>query len=184
MAPDAWAAGSQDELLDLAWSASGVLLALIALLVLQIAAVGYWMERRRRRNVRLRALWEPILADAAYQSPVELPVLRRRDVIAFLQLWNYVQELVLEDARVRLAEVARRVGAARIARKRLVLARPRDRLVAITAVGLLADDASRETLESIALTDRSPIRSLAAASALFRIDPGRAAPLIIPCIRD
>jgi hypothetical protein len=182
MAPDSWAAGSPDALLDLAWRASGVLLALIALLVLQILVAGWWFDRRRRHNERLRRLWEPVLADAANEVPIELPMLAPRDAVAFLQLWNYIQELLLDDARVRLTEVARRVGADRLARRRLVASRPRDRLVAIIAVGLLRDETSWSALEAIALDDASPIRSLAAARSLFRIDPERAAPLLIPGI--
>lgn len=182
MAPDSWAAGSPDALLDLAWRASAVLLALIALLVVQILVAGWWFARRRVRNERLRRLWEPVLADAATEVPVELPMLAHRDAIAFLQLWNYVQELLLEDARVRLAEVARRVGADRLARKLLTAARSSDRIVAITAIGHLRDDASWPDLANIALADGSPIRSLAAARSLFRIDPVRAAALLIPRI--
>jgi len=182
MAPDSWGTGSPNELLALVWRVSVVLLGIIGLLVIQIVAVGWWTKRRRRRNARLRARWESVLAEAVNEVPARLPPLAPRDTIPFLRFWTHFQELLLQDARARLTEVARRVGADRLARQRLTAARARDRLIAITAVGHMRDVESWPVLEQIAIADDSPVRSLAAARALFRIDPPRAAVLLIPRI--
>jgi hypothetical protein len=170
---------SQELVLQFAWQVSAALAVLVVLLVIQILVSGLRLDLRHRRIGRLRETWEPILADAAGDPGIALPALARRDLIPFLHLWSYVQQLLLDEACLNLNVVARRAGAADGARRALHSPRLRDRLIAITALGHLRDEEAWPELETIAASP-DPVRSLTAVRSLFRIDPGRAAERLIP----
>jgi HEAT repeat protein len=166
---------------SVAWWASLVLLALITLLVTWILILRARNAATQRRTDRLREQWQTLLACAVDEIPDELPVVEERDAVAFLMLWTHLQESVREIAREGLNEVARRTGIAAVARKLAHEGDLRARLLGLTALGHLRDKEVWDELLALAL-DRDPSISMSAAKALFRIDPPKAADMLVPMI--
>lgn len=161
--------------------ASIVLIVLVALLVVWILILRARNAATHRRSERLREQWQALLANAVYEVPSELPSIDERDVFAFLMLWTHLQESVRDIAREGLNEVARRTGIAEVARRLAHEGDLRERLLGLTALGHLRDTAVWDELLALAL-DRDPAISMSAAKALFRIDPQRAADMLVPMI--
>jgi HEAT repeat protein len=99
-----------------------------------------------------------------------LPVLRTRDRLNFLKLWNYLQESLRGEATASLNQVARRLHADAQARGLLRQGNRAERLIAILTLGNLRDRASWNDLLASAAS-RDNIASLNAARALIQIDP-------------
>jgi HEAT repeat protein len=166
---------------SVAWWASGVLLVLITLLVIWILILRARNAAVQRRTDRLRTQWQSLLAHAMYEIPDDLPSVEEHDAVAFLLLWTHMQESVRDIARDGLNEVARRTGVAALARKLAHEGDLRERLLGLTALGHLRDKEVWDELLALAL-DRDPGISMSAAKALFRIDPPRAADMLVPMI--
>lgn len=168
------------------WSGFAVfgLSLLLLALVLGMRLRLFAEESRRRRFLET---WRPVLMLYTTDSHGPLPPLdrrfSRRDMLAFLNLWSYYHELVKGDAKDNLNSLARLVGVDREARRMLTSGNLRERLLAITAVGLLREASAWETLVKIASWD-VPAASLAAARSLVLIDASRALPLLVPLISD
>jgi len=164
-----------------AWALAAMVAVLLGLLVLQIVFMRLVLGHRKRQLARFRKLWEPILASCIDSCPSRLPPLHRWQVTAFLGLWNYFQESVLEHAKERLNRVARRLRIDDTAAARLRKRSVSDRLLSLTALGHLREYSCWS--EVLAFVD-SPdvIVSLCAAKALVRIDPARAAAVLAPGI--
>jgi hypothetical protein len=147
--------------------------------VLQLFVVRFRNTRRARRQADVEEQWLPVLAESSEEIPAALPALAPRDVVPFLTMWNQLQESFAGDVKGRLNEVARRVGIDRTVRRLLDGRGLRERLLAISTLGHLADRTAWDTL--VRLTgDADGMLSFAAARALTRIDPAAALPVILP----
>jgi HEAT repeat protein len=148
-----------------------VALALTALLVLLTVALRISLKRRERHTHQFTALWRPVLMNALVDpAACALPVLRTRDRLNFLKLWNYLQESLRGEATASLNQVARRLHADAQARGLLRQGNRAERLIAILTLGNLRDRASWNDLLASAAS-RDNIASLNAARALIQIDP-------------
>jgi len=159
---------------QVAWTLARLIAVLLFILLVQILFLRALLAARRRRLTAFRAVWEPLLARAADEFPARLPRLARRDVSAFLLIWNFLQESLRDQARDRLKRVGWRLGLERRVEQLIRKAGVRDRLIALTAAGHLGDARHWEQLSRIAAEEET-VLSLAAAKALVRIDAKRAA---------
>ena len=169
-----------------------VIAAGIAVGLLYLVVVGQLFLARLRNSVRTKQqqriedLWLPILVAESAEVPDELPALDAGDVIAFLTLWNQLQESFTGDITRRLNEVARRVGADAAARRMLEQRSLRRRLLAVSTLGHLGDRNDRDSWNALAhlTTDKDGLLSLAAARALTRINAVAVLPVILPHLAE
>jgi HEAT repeat protein len=138
-------------------------------LLAAVALARLGLVKRLARERSFVALWEPLLVECVAAVPADCPVLAPRDAELFLRLWSRVHDAVRGAAQERLNELARQVGAGRVAVEFLASRNLRRRLIAVLTVGQLRESAARAQLESV-LADARPGLSLAAAQALLRID--------------
>jgi HEAT repeat protein len=165
-----------------------VRLAGIVVVLLYLGAVSHLFiarllnSARARQQDRIERVWLPILTAEAEEMPA-MPTLGRRDVIPFLILWNHLQESFVGDIKHHLNAVAGVVGVDLTARQMLRGRNLRQRLLAVSTLGHLADRAAWDALGRMTRHPDS-LLSLAAARALTRIDPSAALPLILPRIAE
>lgn len=178
-------ATSSEFVIRVALWAGVVAAALSMLLVVAIYALRGALLIQRRRQQQLLDSWRPrITASAlagAEPGAEPLPVLRSRDVPAFLLLWNHYQGSVRGDAREHLNRLARALGLEGAARRLLRRRRLRHRLLAAVTLGQLGDRAAWDELVTLAASAH-PLLSLTAARALVQIDARAAIPLLMPAL--
>lgn len=129
----------------------------------------------RERHAALRtAAWRDALHLAVYApGDAHLPPVEATFLPDFLRLWNYLRESVRGEAGENLAALLHRNGLVAPIRALSRQGSLGQRLGAITTLGHLRDRESWDHL--LVLTGMSDaVLSLAAARALFRIDPARA----------
>lgn len=160
-----------------------VLFALVALIAVQLFVVRLVAGIRIRRQRRLEREWIPLLMCGLDNVPDSLPRLRRRDVRTLLSLWNRVHDAIKCSAHTPLLDLALRIGLDRAARRMFSRRDIRDRLLAITTLGRLADRALWGELVQLASTHDLAL-SLAAARAMVRIDPRSAMTLLLPIVAE
>lgn len=154
-------------------------LVLAGVLVLAMLGVRSWLAVRNRLRRRVLDRWRPVLMAGLYQPDASLPTLSRFATADFLELWNHLHQSLDGVARGNLNQVA---GTLRVPATVCGMLRKRgfrSRLLAAQTAGNLRlvaawDDLCRQ------LENESAGLSLAAARALVRIDPERAAPLLLP----
>ena len=171
-----------DSYADLAFAVGLGALTVTALVICLIVMLRLYLQRlvRLERAVTLR--WRPVLLDAlSHDKSLNLPDLARGDEQLFLTLWVYLQESLRVSANARLNEIARQLGCDRIA-LRLAHSRRRARqLLGIVALGHLRSPDAWDTLAKQVLS-KDPTLSLFAAQAVTRLDPARAAALLLPML--
>ncbi len=172
---------SQSLVADAALWASEILFVLAILLILWILFLRVRYARRHERAERIGSTWEPLRAQAVDAVPAELPPVDVRDTHSFLLLWNYMQEIVRDEARQRLNDLACRLGIGDASLDMLCTGTVQQRLVALTTLGHLRDHRAWDELEQVVLAE-DPVLSLCAAKALLRIDPARAANTLMPLV--
>ena len=177
-----WDIGSDVALAFVVWSCV-VIFALVALIAVQIMVVRVVTAVRIRRQQRLERLWLPLLMCGLEAVPDSLPRLRRRDVPSLLSLWNRLHDAINGSARAPLLNLALRIGLDRAARRMFSHRGIRDRLLAITTLGRLADRVRWGELVQLASTHDLAL-SLAAARAMVRIDPRSATTILLPMIAE
>ncbi len=161
---------------------SGAIVATLTLLLtIQVFVMRLLLIARSRRAERCLSTWQPILFRAVEGLPSELPRLAGRDVPTFLGLWNHLQASVVDDAKERLNEVARRAGIPEIARAMVRRGSLSRRLLAIVTLGQLQD---RSTWNALCACAAGPhvVLSLTAARALVQIDREAAIRQLMPAI--
>jgi HEAT repeat protein len=158
-----------------------VALALTALLVLLTVALRVSLKRREKHALQFTALWRPVLMNALVDPACELPLLRARDWLSFLKLWNYLQESLRGEATNSLNQVARRLHADAQARGLLRRGNRAQRLIAILTLGNLRDRESWDDMLTSAAS-RDNIASLNAARALIQIDPMAGVEHLMPLV--
>jgi HEAT repeat protein len=156
-----------------------VLTALYLAVVIQLFIVRFVNVVKGRRRTRIEQEWLPALASESDAAAAPLPALKRRDIMAFLTLWNQLQESFVGDIKTHLNDVGRQVGIDRIARRLLYSRRLSNRLVAVSTLGHLRDHDSWDVLVRM-MGDEDGLLSLAAARALTRIDHTASLPVIQP----
>jgi hypothetical protein len=158
-----------------------VVAALTLLLTVQVFVMRLLLIARTRRAERFLSVWQPLLFQAVEGLPSELPRLAAADVFTFLGLWNHLQESVVDDAKDRLNEVARRAGIPEIARGMVRRGTLRGRLLAIVTLGQLQDRSVWDLLCTCAASPQV-VLSLTAARALVQIDRQAAIHHLMPSI--
>ena len=153
--------------------AAGALASALALMV-AIAGMRVGRTLRARRLGKRLHLWRAALHEAT-EDPgrARLPPLSALDLPDFLSLFNHLQESLRGEAGANLAELLRLEGVHDRALHLLGSRALRLRLIAITALGHLAEERAWNPLEALA-RDANPVLSFAAARALLRIEPRRA----------
>ena len=159
------------------WTGVAAVAASIVLLVATGTSRIRLLLRLERRDNILR-LWTPVLAECTERVPASLPAFDRQDAEPFLVLWCKTQEALRGEAQERLRELARRLGLAPLAVKRLGSWSPRRKLLAIVSLGHLRERAALGALRR--LVEKAPaVVSMTAAQAVVRIDPGVGVPLAL-----
>ena len=164
------------------WSGLVALVLSAALLaaILTIPLVRRYSHWRRQRVLKR---WRPLLAAALHHAPPSLPSLPRRQLPAFLELWNHLHASLGSDARNGLNRLGAAAGLPAGVSGMLRGRGRRFRRRAAMAAGNLELAAAWDVLAEL-LADPDPALSLAAAGALGRIDPQRAAPLLVERLRQ
>lgn len=168
-----------EPVVRLAWGTALVSVALSAALVVQVLRMRRRLARRERRSQEVFARWRPILFEAVAGGSPSLPALPREEEDAFLLLWIQLLDGIRGDSVARLADVGARMGARRLALERIDGGDALGRVLALRTFGYLQRPEDRERVLHWLDDPRSYI-SLAAARALVRIDPERAADELLP----
>jgi HEAT repeat protein len=168
-----------EPVVRLAWGTALVSVALSAALVIQVLRMRRRLASRERRAQEVFARWRPILFEAVAGGSPSLPALPREEEDAFLLLWIQLLDGIRGDSVARLAEVGARMGARRLALERIDGGDALGRVLALRTFGYLQRPEDRERVLRWLDDPRSYI-SLAAARALVRIDPARAADELLP----
>jgi len=153
----------------------------VVLMMVQVLAFRGIVVFRERKRRRVEKLWEPILLDSVTAVPKRVPRLRAADSYEFLTLWNYLHESVRDEAGEKLNETARMAGADAAARHFLKQGNVRKSLMAMTTLGNLRDEDSRDALEEFVGGSDATL-SFTAAQALMRIDAEKAVKILMPLI--
>jgi len=155
-------------------------LAFTALATLFLAVTWSFLAHLKEERSRLvQKRWLPVLAESAAGLPVHLPTLGPMDEEPFLVLWNHFQESLVGQARSNLIDLGVRLGIERKAKRMLRARSGFTRALAIMTLGHLKDESEWETIADIVEKNES-IEGYIAAQALVRIDPKRAAPVVVP----
>ncbi|SDC05517.1 HEAT repeat-containing protein [Variovorax sp. CF079] len=147
-----------------------------------IIALRERLKRQEREQKEFKAIWQPALL-GALSGPAQylLPPLRLQDQVAFLKLWNYMQESLRGDATVRLNEIALQLRCDELARRLLRDGNPTERLLAMLTLGHLRDSRAWAALQ-IVVQAKETIASLTAARAMIQIDPIAGAHHLMPSV--
>jgi len=162
------------------WSAV-VLFALVALIAVQLVVVRVVAAIRIRRRRRVERVWLPLMMCGLDTVPKALPRVRTRDARTLLSVWNRLHDAIKGTSNAPLLDLARQIGLDRAARRMFFRRDIRDRLLAITTLGSLADRGQWDQLVKLT-ADRNLALSLAAARAMVRIDRRSATTLLLPII--
>lgn len=170
-----------ERFVQLAFAAGAaiVLLAYCGLIV--IFFMRSLRARHARRQQRVFNTWRPLFAASLTETPERIPLLRKRDVLDVLLLWNHLQDSLRGDGKERLSEIAYRAGLDRTARQLLHKGGLSERLVAIRALGNLREASVWAKLDRHSRSAQ-PALSLAAARAMIQIDVHRALSSLVPLI--
>lgn len=139
------------------------------------------IRRDTRRRERFLAVWKPLILASMVEPPSRLPPIRKADWPTFLSYWNQLYESVRGTSQESLVDLARAVGADRVARSMALRGRLGLRLLAIQTLGNMQDRDAWGLLEEAA-QDPGAALSVMAVRALMQIDPEAALPLALPLI--
>lgn len=157
-------------------------LAITNLLILILLLFMSWMQNSRKKRQELfYAKWEPLLAEASVGSKMlsPFPPLQRHNYINFLLLWNRFQQNLRAESRWGLIQLATDLGIDRIATRMMRSRDETDKALAALTLGNLKEYTHWDLLHNMAEND-SGLSAQIAAGALAKIDPSRAAPILIP----
>jgi hypothetical protein len=174
-------ATASDPIVGLAlWAGIGSLVAsvamLAAVLMLRLRALA---GAARERRIAKR--WQSVLVRCVESAAPKNRPLPRSEAHIFLHIWNRMHESLMGEAKQRLNELARALGADQIALRYMRGRNARRRLIAIVTLGNLHDERALEQLVLL-LADPSPVVSLRAAQALLRIQGGEALPTLLAAL--
>lgn len=162
-------ATNSEQIIHFAFITGLVAVGLAFLLVLQVLLLRFLLIRRERRKANFLALWRPLMAQSATGESASYPRVVEADTKEFLILWNHLQELIRGVSKDNLNQLARRVGIDLTAKKLLLRGAFAERVLAMMTLGNLREKSAWVTLSDL-MHDESPLISLAASSALMKID--------------
>jgi HEAT repeat protein len=168
-----------DLIIYLAWRIGFASIFLSVLLFWAVIAVRRHYDNKKKRAADFREIWEVILLESLDRIPNDLPPIDEKDHLTFLLLWNYLEELLLNESKQNLRILARRLDLLRITRRILRQRNLKSRLLAVNTLGWLKDKQSWDLLKRL-LDHHDTIFSLAVARALIRINPQQSIWLILP----
>jgi HEAT repeat protein len=170
-----------ETIIYLAWRIGIGSIILTALLFFVIIGIRRYFDRKIKRAAEFREIWEAILLASLERIPNDLPPIEEKDQLTFLILWNYFQELLLEESKKNLMLLAQKVDLFLIARRALRRRNIKSRLLAVNTLGWLKDKESWNLLKKM-LHHPDTTFSLSVAAALIRINPRKSTWLILPLI--
>jgi HEAT repeat protein len=159
-----------------------ILLLLIVLLLFLVIAYHWRLQRKEKRQIAFQQVWWPLLEQSMEQVPERLPILKTRDTINFLLLWNSMQDNLLGEVKENLNQVARQLKIDAIALKYLTKGNFTQRLLSINTLGHLREAAAWPELRNIVVTNEQQVMVLMAAKAMAAIDEWQAAEVFIPLV--
>lgn len=151
------------------------------LLVLQVIVLRFLLIRRERRKANFLALWRPLIAQSATGESASYPAVAEPDTREFLVLWNHLQELLRGISKDDLNQLARNVGMDARSKRLLANGLFAERILAMMTLGNLREKSAWGILSSL-MHDDNPLVSLAASSALMKIDADAAINLFMPLV--
>ncbi|NLX01086.1 MAG: HEAT repeat domain-containing protein [Syntrophomonadaceae bacterium] len=151
------------------------------LILISLLFMSWIQNNRKKRQERFYAEWEPLLAEASLGSEQmpPLPSLRRRDYISFLLVWNRFQQNLRVESRWGLLQMATDLGMNQVAARMMKRRDETGKALAALTLGNLKDYTRWHLLQTMAERE-SGLCAQIAAGALAKIDPLRAAPILIP----
>lgn len=174
-------ATSSDQIIRFAFITGLAAVGLAFLLVLQVILLRFLLIRREKRKANFLAFWRPLMAQSATCEQVACPRVAEADTKEFLILWNHLQELIRGVSKDGLNRLARGVGMNLTAKKLLLRGTFIERILAMMTLGNLRDKSAWATLTDL-MHDESPLISLAASSALMKIDADAGILLFMPLV--
>ena len=174
-------ATNSDQIVRFAFLTGVAVVALALLMVLQVILLRFLLIRRERRKAEFLAIWRPLMAQSATGESDSYPRVLEADTKEFLILWNHLQELIRGVSKESLNQLARSVGMNLTAKKLLLRGTFAERVLAMMTLGNLRDHSAWSTLVEL-MHDESPLISLAATSALMKIDAEVGINLFMPLV--
>jgi hypothetical protein len=159
------------------WTGVGVLAVALVMLVV-VLTLRIALLFRRRREHRFIETWRPLLMRAVEELPQSLPRMDAADRVAFLRMWNHLQESLRGEATANLNRLLVACGLEDFAESLLVSRSISRQLLGVTTVGHLRRPGLEDTLRALAREPHPPL-SLAAGRAALQIDPARNLPWFI-----
>jgi hypothetical protein len=161
----------------------------IAVFLINIFVVGLILWQRYRYLLNQRQIgkthrvWIPIILSSLAQIPRNLPQIKHRERLIVLSLWNQIYQKIRGETQEHLKRLGYLLGIGQIAR-RFLESRQIDRLlVGITTLGNLQEKSAWEKLLKL-VKHQNPYVSMAAATALVKIDQERSYKLVSTLICD
>jgi hypothetical protein len=165
----------------------GIAFGILGLNILTVLGVGLLRWRlwhRNRNHLAFLNTWRPLLMQQALEGlSTPLPPLHPQDLIAFLNLWNYLHDSLRGNAIEQLNQLAFSLHIPEQAQHMLSRGRMREKLIAIHTLGNLAWRPAWDQLVQMALED-SPVLSFSAFRAMMHISPLAALPLLGDHLRE
>ena len=171
-------ATASEALLAAAFWAGIASLAVSAAMLAAILLLRTISGARATRERQVADRWRGVLAACAGGASPQAGPLDPAEAYVFLRLWNAMHESLRGEAKEQLNDLARRVGADRIAVRFLGSGDPRRELVAILTLGNLREPLVADLMHALAGHDL-PVVSMRAMQALLRIDARRGLPILL-----
>lgn len=172
-----------ETVIYLAWRIGFGSLFLTVLIFIVILLIRQQFYKKLKRANAFREIWEPILLASLDRIPDDLPPIEKKDQLTFLILWNYFQEILLEESKKNLQILVDLIDLSQIARKILRQHNIKNRLLAVNTLGWLKDKESWNLLKNL-INHQDTIFSLSVACALIRINPRKSTWLILPLVAE
>ena len=165
----------------LAWRIGFGSIIFAVLLFVVVFAMRRYLNNKAKRAIAFREVWEPIMLASLDRIPDDLPPIEEKDHITYLIIWNYFQELLLDESKRNLQILANLTDLDLIAKRILRKRNIKGRLLAVNTLGWLKDKDSWNLLKKL-LNHTDTTFSLAVARALIQINPRKSTWLILPLI--
>lgn len=174
-------ANNSDQIIRFAFIAGLTAVGVATMLVIQIIVLRFLLIRRERRKANFRVLWRPLMAQSATGESASYPKVLEADTKEFLIMWNHLQELIRGVSKENLNQLAHSVGMNLTAKKLLFRGTFAERILAMMTLGNLREKTAWSILADL-MHDESPLISLAASSALMKIDADAGINLFMPLV--
>ena len=167
-----------DPLLEFALSSSVGALAVTGSLGLAVMVYRLRLLYRLRKERRVLARWNPLVAECADHVPASLPPLTSGELEGFLVLWCRALESLRGHAQDNLREMAKRLDVETHLQRLFASGKLQHQLLAIVCFGHLR---SRDAIPALLsfVREAPSVVSMNAARALMRIDPAIAMPHVL-----